>query len=158
MRLATSLPGMLLLMSVSLAFAQEPRCDPCTDGPEMIRNPVRLESSTARPSPSEVAAIIRQLGGELRDITHDCGAPRIESYRQISFSVRACSWRGRYPALLFEPVDPDDGTLVVLASNGNSLEALFEDAAPPSLVEILSGLLKEDFDKMYLELSSPAEG
>jgi hypothetical protein len=103
--------------------------------------------------------MVRQFGGGLRDMTHDCGVARSATYAQARFSVRACSWGGRYPALLFEPIDAEDsGSLVLLASNGARLEVLFEDEAPASLVESLSGLLLEDFNEMYREFSAPPDG
>jgi hypothetical protein len=99
------------------------------------------------------------LGGKLRDITHDCGISRTKSYGQISFSVRACTWGGRYPALLFEPVSLDDaGSLVVLASNGSTVEVLFKEPPSASFVRIFSGLLKEDFDEILLQISEQSEG
>lgn len=153
MRFAKTLPAMSLLVFTLLALAQDFPRGPGIDRPETLRNPDRLQSGSGRLGPNELAVRIRELGGELRDLTHDCGAARNTTYGQIEFLVRACSWGGRYPALLLEPLDPDDGPLVVVASNGSRLEVLFEDAAPESLVEELSGLLKEDFDEMFRDLS-----
>lgn len=160
MTCARSLIGMLLVMSTALALAQEPTCDPCVDGPEAFGNPVRLDFDTVPSSASQIASRIREFGGRLRDITHDCGISRNTRYAEIDFSVRACSWGGRYPALLLEPIGADStaATSVLLASNGEVLEVLFDGDAPAALVESFSGLLKEDFDEMFQELRDPADG
>ena len=98
------------------------------------------------------------MGGELSDLVHDCGASKTKSLEQISFSVRACNWGGRYPALLFAPASSNnEGSLVVLASNGSTLEVLFDEPPSRSMFEVFDGLLPEDFDEMFLEFSKQPE-
>ena len=153
MKFARHLLGLVLLIAASAATSQQPLCNPCIDRPGSIRTTTVVESNTAPSRAGHIASRILELGGELRDIAHDCGVAKTKSYAQISFSVRACKWGGRYPALLVEPVSADDGSLVVLAASGSSVEVLFEDTASAQLVQIFSGLLKEDFDRMYQENS-----
>lgn len=154
MRFARRLLETLLLIYVSAAASQEPLCNPCVDGPGSNRTTTVVERNVAAPSAGQIASRIRELGGELRDITHDCGTARTKIYGQTGFSVRACKWGGRYPALLVQPVGSDGaGSVVVLAANGSTIEVLFEGAASAPLVQTFSGLLKEDFDRMFLEIS-----
>lgn len=154
MKFAKRLLGILLLISASAATSQESLCTPCVDAPETIPRVKAVERNVVAPSASHVASRIRELGGELRDIAHDCGSAQTKRYGQMSFSVKACKWGGRYPALLVEPVSSNDaGSLVVLAANGSTVEVLFEDNASARLVRIFSGLLKEDFDEMFLEIT-----
>jgi len=159
MRSTRQILGMLLLTAAGAAASQDRLCNPCIDRPETIQRTTTIERNVVSPSASQVASRIRELGGELRDITHDCGIPTTRSYGQISFSVSACNWGGRFPALLLEPAGLDDSvTLVVLAAKGSTVEVLFEEAASASMVRIFSGLLKEDFDRMYRDVIAQGDG
>jgi hypothetical protein len=139
--------------------SQESLCNPCIDKPETIQRVEVVRGNVAPPSAADVASRIKELGGELRDITHDCGISRTKSLGEIDFSTTACNWGGRYPALLFEPIgSAGEGSFVLLASNGSTLAVLFSEAPSASFVRIFSGLLKEDFDELFREISEPPTG
>ena len=156
MRFVTPILAVSLLLSTSAAPSQEPVCRPCIAVPATV---TRGRKNATSVRASDIASRLQELGGEFRDIVHDCGVAVTKRLEQISFSARACSWGGRYPALLFEPVSSDDPSpLVVLAANGATVEVLFEHPPSGAFVRIFGGLLRKDFDELFFEIREQSGG
>jgi hypothetical protein len=159
MRSSITVAGLSLLLFAPFVSSQSPRCATCSDGPEMRRLPVRVEGNRVAIGPSQIASRLREAGGELRDVVHDCGRSMPSTHDGVVFLARACKWGGRYPALLIESTEPDDNpSYAVLALDGNTLEVLFDGPSPDAFVRTFAGFLKADFDEMFRSLSDPSDG
>lgn len=157
MRSVQSLLCMSLLACVSSAIPQESLCDPCVDSP--VRTLTVVRGDTEQPSARWFVSRIREMGGELKDIAHDCKASQTTVLEGISFAVRACNWGGRYPALLFTTTDSgNEDSLVVLAANGSTLEILFAEPPSQAVFRVFDGISPADFQGIFLEFSQPPEG
>jgi hypothetical protein len=169
MRRLGQLIGVLLLVPAAAGMAQEFNCDFCMDGPEMfpdvpvLRDPgqgrtltlVSRDPDAVHISPLRIAELIRQSGGTLIEMTHDCGAAAAATYGGLDWVVSACRWGGRYPALVVRGSDAAaPGPVVVLASTGEEFELLAEGNTPDAAIDDLRALSKSELDELLSELAS----
>jgi len=177
MRRSSLLMGILLPISMSVSVGQS-LCNPCVDPPPVrdrlnervapdvvpacSEGPVpscRMFTSdgdipggtAAHISPRRIAEMIRATGGGLADMTHDCGRIIRETRDGAEWMVSACSWGGRYPALLIEPAvgNPAEAVYVVAVTGHNSYELLAEVREPSPAASGLRSRLIEEFYALY---------